>query len=362
MEGKKERYVPRAAAAALALALFTAGCAGPETAPNAVATPTQTAAQETERAQVDAERLAMQKAAEEKWEGYRWPRESVWKTILGKEAEFVRYHGNGWTMDVPADWEETSAGMWDAPSKCASFTVSKQFLGVNNPKAFRAQQGAWKYETDYAPPFDYYYDDDGGYTPPAGSADYIYFFAPDGENQSYEFSIQTVVGKTSEEEKAIQEAMLLSFSLDETSHVLHTDTYTPGETEWDAAMAGLMAEQPRLWFSWYHDGTSIETDGKGNPDYLSYVLELENYYPEEFTQSFFGEKPEGAEVMNGEPITLCLPEMGIWLYFHDDSPWVQIYHAGEAYWAKFCRKDDPDKLIFDAARSWLEAESGWMKA
>lgn len=359
METIKSKYFPRAVAVALALALLTAGCAGPETVPDAEMSPSQIATQEAERTQAEKERLSMQKAAAEELEGYRWPRESVWKTIMGEEMEFILYHGNGWTIHVPAAWEETTAGTWDAPSHCASFSVSKQFLGVNNPKWYRAQQGAWKYETNYEPPFDYYYDDDGGYTPPAGSADYIYFFAPDGENQSYEFTLQTVVGETSEEEKCLQEAMLLSFRLDESSHVLNAEAYTPGRTEWDAAVAGLMAETQQLWFSWYHDGTHIEPDGKGDPDYVSYVMALEDYCPEEFTETFFGEKPEGAETLEGDPITLCLPEMGIWLYFYNNSPWVHIYHAGEEYWARFCHKDDPDKLIFDTVHAWLEAESMW---
>mgnify|MGYP007069338789 FL=1 len=162
METIKSKYFPRAVAVALALALLTAGCAGPETVPDAEMSPSQIAAQEAERAQAEKERLSMQKAAAEELEGYRWPRESVWKTIMGEEMEFILYHGNGWTIHVPAAWEETNAGTWDAPSHCASFSVSKQFLGVNNPKWYRAQQGAWKYETNYEPPFDYYYDDDGG--------------------------------------------------------------------------------------------------------------------------------------------------------------------------------------------------------
>ena len=352
-------HFSKVVAAALAIALFIAGCTVPEETPDTGANPPQSAAPEAECTQAEKERLSTQKAAAEQLEGYRWPRESIRKTVLGKEVEFTLYHGNGWTIYVPAAWEETSAGTWDAPSHCASFSVSKQFLGVNNPKWFRAQQGAWEHKTDYAPPFDYYYDDDGGYTPPAGSTDYIYFFAPDGEDKSYEFTLQTVAGETSEEEKALQEAMLLSFRLEESSHVLNAEPYTPGQTEWEAAMAGLTVQTQPIWFSWYHDGTLLELDGKGDPDYASYAAALADYRPEKFTETFFGEKPEGAETLEMDPITLCLPEMGIWLYFYNNSPWVQVDHAGEAYWAKFSHKDDPDQLIFDTARDWLEAENMW---
>lgn len=359
MGKNRGKHLGRMAAVVLALILLTSGCAEPEVEPDTEPSPTETATQEAEHTEAEAERLSLQRAAEERLAGYLWPRESIQKDILGEEMEFVLYHGNGWTIYVPASWEEIYASGWEAPSHCASFSVSKQFLGVNNPKWYRAQLGAWEYETDYEPPFDYYYDDDGGYTPPTGSADYIYFFAPDGEDQSYEFTLQTVVGEASEEEKCIQEAMLLSFCLDENSHVLNTEAYTPGETEWDAALAGLMAETERLWFSWYHDETLTEADGKGHPDYAAYVMALEDFYPEEFTETFFGKKPEGAETLEGDPLTLCLPEMGIWLYFYNNSPWVHIYHAGEDYWASFCHKDDPDKMIFDTVYAWLEAEIMW---
>jgi len=306
----------------------------------------------------ETERLSLQTAAEEKLEGYLWPRESIRKNILGEDIEFVLYHGNGWTMHVPASWKEeyAGAGTWQAPSQCAGFSVVKHFLGVNNPKWYRAQAGAWRYETNYAPPFDYYYDDDGGYTPPAGDADSIYFFAPAGEKQSYEFTVQTVVEETSETERLIQEAMLLSFCLDDSSYVLNSEAYMPGKTQWEAAMAGLMAEKERTWFSWYHDGRVIDADGKGSPDYVSYVLELEEFCPEGFTETFFGERPEGAEELDMDPITLCLPEMGIWLYFYKDSPWVCVRHAGEDYWTRFRHQDNPDKRIFDTVRAWLEAE------
>lgn len=354
MGDRREKRLREITVAALALSLLASGCAGPEIEADA-----EPVTQQAQSTQAEEERLLMQKTAAEELEGYLWPRESVQKPILGKEIEFVLYHGNGWTIEVPVSWTETYAGEWESPSHCASFSVSKQFLGINNPKWFRAQQGAWRYETDYEPPFDYYYDDDGGYTPPVGSADYIYFFAPDGEHQSYEFTVQTVVGKTSEEEKSMQEAMLLSFCLDENSHVLHSTSYSPGKTEWDAAMAGLMAETEPLWFSWYHGEALTEADGKGHPDYVTYVMALADFYPEEFTETFFGNKPEGAETLGENSMTLCLPEMGIWLYFYPDSPWVHVYHAGEDYWAKFYHKDDPDKMIFDTVRAWLEEEVLW---
>lgn len=344
--------VTRALMAALTPVLLAAGCAGPGTAPDGTALPVQTAAQ------AEQERLSIQEAAAETLEGYSWPRSSIWKTVMGKEVEFVLYHGNGWTIHVPAAWEQTYAGTWAAPSGCASFSVSKQFLGVEAVKAFRARQGSWQHETDHEPPFDYYYDDDGGYTPPAGSADYIYYFAPDGENRSYEFTLQTVTGETSEEEERIQEAMLLSFCLDESSHVLRAEPYTLGRTEWDAAMAGLKAEGQRIWFSWYHDGAYVEVDGKGGPDYLSYAMALEAHDPTDFTETFFGKRPEGAETAEGEPITLCLPDMGIWLYVYDQSPWIHILHAGEDYWARSSREEP----VFDTVRAWLEAECGWATA
>ena len=183
--------------------------------------------------------------------------------------------------------------------------------------------------------------------------------AQNGENQSYKFTLQTVVGETSEEEKHMQKAMLLSFCLDENSHVLNIAPYTPGQAEWGAAMAGLAAEKEPIWFSWYHDEMLTEIYGKGDPDYLTYVMALEDFYPEEFTETFFGEKPEGAEMLAGDPIPLCLPGMGIWLYFYSNSPWVEIIHADGEYWARFCHKEDPDEMIFDTVHTWLEAEIMW---
>lgn len=360
MEERCAKRIKMAAAASLALALLIGGCSGRAGEPAAEPTADQSVPVETERAAVDAEWLSAQRAAGEKRDSYLWPRGSIHKNIMDKDVEFTLYHGNGWTIHVPASWEENDySGQWDAPSHCAGFSVSKQFLGVNDTKWYRAQAGAWRHETSYAPPFDYYYDDDGGYTPPAGSADYIYFFAPDGEKQSYEFTLQTVVGETSEEELSIQEAMLLSFCLDDSSHVLKSVAYTPGKTEWEAATAGLIAERERLWFSWYDGGTFLETDGKGRPDYVPYALALEDFYPEAFTEMFFGEKPPDAEGVDGDPLTLCLPDMRIWLYFYSDSPWVHIYHAGEDYWARVNHKNDPDKMIFDTVRAWMEAERAW---
>lgn len=352
--------IKRVAAVCLALALLTGGCSKPEKESPAEPTAVQSFPVETENAEVEAERLSAQRAAEEKRNSYLWPRESVQKNIMGEDVEFILYHGNGWTIHVPASWEEKDySGQWEAPSHCAGFSVSKYFLGVNNPKWYRAEVGSWRHETSYAPPFDYYYDNDGGYTPPAGSADYVYFFAPDGEKQSYEFTLDTIVGETSEEERRIQEAMLLSFTLDDSSHILNSEEYTPGKTEWEAAMAGLVADGERIWFSWYDGGKYIETDGKEKPEYCSYALTLDDFRPEEFTEMFFGEKPQGAEELTGEPITLCLPGMRIWLYFYNNSPWVHIYHAGEDYWARAYHKNDPDKMIFDTVRTWLEAESAW---
>ena len=349
----------RIALAALTLALLAGGCSDLESGSSAATEAPRSSPVETVNSELEAERLKAQRTAEEKRNSYLWPRESVQKKIMDEEVEFTLYHGNGWTIHVPASWEQKDSSTWEAPSQCASFSVSKAFLGVNNLKWYRAEMGAWRYETSYAPPFDYYYDDDGGYIPPAGNADYIYFFASAGERESYEFTLQTVVEETSEEEKCIQEAMLLSFSLDESSHVLNSGAYTPGKTEWEAAMAGLMAETERIWFSWYHGGRYIQLDGKGAPEYVTYVLRLDDFCPEEFIEQFFGKRPEGEENLGGEPITICLPEMRMWLYFYGDSPWVHVQQAGEDYWAKFYHKDDPGESIFDTVRTWLEAESAW---
>lgn len=360
MKGHRMNKIRGLAAGFLTVAILTGGCAR-QTPPAELSTD-QSVPTETVDPEAEGERLAVLKAAAERRDGYRWPRETVQKDILGRETEFVLYHGNGWTIHVPASWEEEDVGQWKSPSHSAGFQVDKLFLGVNNPKFYRAQQGSWRHETSYDPPFDYYYDNDGGYIPPDGSADYIYFFAPDGEDRSYEFTLDTVVGETTEEERAIQEAMLLSFCLDDSSRVLCTGEYTPGQTEWEAALAGLLAEAEPIWFHLERsDGVwSDIVNGKGSPDYLSHALALEDYRAGEFVQTFFGERPEGAPESGREMITLCLPEMKIWLYFYSSSPWVCVHHAGEDYWAEFRHKDGPDKLIFDAVYSWLEAESEWV--
>ena len=157
----------------------------------------------------------------------------------------------------------------------------------------------------------------------------------------------------------MQEAMLLSFTQDESSHALHTAEYKPGASEWDFAMAGLVAESERLWLSWYHYYRSIDTDGKQRPEYFFYAQALAEFRPGEFTQSLFGERPEGAEVLDRESITICLPELWTWLYFYDGSPWAQIHCAGEVYWTQLHRPDAPEAFAFDAARAWLEAEYAW---
>ena len=348
-------------AAAMAFFLLTGGCAQTVQEPSVEPVTDQSVSVETVDPAAEAERLAIWKTAEEKRDGYRWPRETVQKDILWQEMEFALYHGNGWTIHVPVDWTKDSSAEWESPSQRADFKVDKMFLGVNNPKWYRAQQGSWRHETSYDPPFDYYYDNDGGYTPPKGSADYIYFFAPDGDTQSYEFTLSLVAGETTEEERAIQEAMLLSFCLDDNSHVFYSEEYTPGQTEWEAAMAGLLTQTEPIWFHLEdNDGVWQDIiDGKGNPNYLSHALAVADYQPGEFVQTFFGERPERAPEPGRDMITLCLPEMGIWLYFYDNSPWVQISHAGEDYWAQFQHKDAADKAIYDVVLDWLEAEQKW---
>ena len=305
-----------------------------------------------------AERLAAVQAAEKKLAGYRWPRETVQKTIGDREVEFVLYHGDGWTIDVPVGWTQIYSSIWSSPSGNTSFTVIKVDLPVNNPKSYRAQSGSWRHETYYAPPFDYYYDDDGGYTPPEGNADYIYFFAPAGE-KSYELELMTIVGRTTDEERAMQEAMLLSFTQDESSHALRAAEYKPGASEWDAAIAGLVAESEKLWFSWPHSGSIMKVDGKGRPEYFSYAQALTEFRPEEFTQTFFGRRPEGAEILDREYITICLPELWIWLHFYDGSPWMHISCAWGDFWTQLHRPDAPEAFAFDAARAWLEMEYAW---
>lgn len=174
--GKMEKW-KKLAAGALALALLS-GCG--ETAvtpaPNAsadpapaVSVPVETAPAESAAPALSREEMAaLVKTlvnAGEKLESYRWPEEIEKKTIGDREVEFVLFHGNGWTIQVPADWERPDISSWRAPSQNAGFGVSKWDYPVNNPKIYRAQMGSWRYETDYPAPFDYYYDDDGGYTP-----------------------------------------------------------------------------------------------------------------------------------------------------------------------------------------------------
>lgn len=346
------------AAALLVLALLAGGCAQTEQGSAAEPAAGQSVPEGSVEPALSEEQIALQQEAGEKLKSFRWPRETVQKDVLGQEMEFFLYHGSGWTIHVPVSWESEGvyAGLWSSPSHNAGFEVSKQYLGVNNPKHYRAQQGSWRHETSYDPPFDYYYDNDGGYTPPEGSADYRYFFAPDGDDRSYEFILSSVVGETTEEEWAIQEAMLLSFRLDGSSRVLCAEEYIPGQTEWEAALAGLAAEAEPVQFFWTQDGTAYELEGKRSPDYLSCALALADYQPGEFVQTFFGERPEGVPLMGEDMITLLLPEMGIWLHFDAGSPWVYLRHAGEDYWAELRHKDDPGRMIYDAVLDWREAE------
>ena len=339
----------RMIAGALMLALL-AGCGKPSPDPAESPIPT-----------LSPEELAAVEKAEALLEGFRWPRETETKTLAGQEVEVVLHHGPGWTIQVPADWEQAYTFDWRAPSGNAGFSVSKWDLPVNNPKIYRAQMGSWRHETDYPAPFDYYYDDDGGYTPPEGSADYIYFFAPDGEDRSYEFTLSLVVGETTEEERAIQEAMLLSFRLDDSSHILYSEEYVPGQTEWEAALTGLLTETEPIWFH-LDDNSGVWQDiinGKGNSDCLSHALAVSDYQPGEFVQTLFEKRPEGAPEPGCDMITLCLPEMKMWLYFHEDSPWVCVHHADGDYWTQLRNKDDPDKMIYNTVLDWLEAEQGW---
>ena len=183
MKGHRMNQLRGLAAGFLTVALLIGGCA--RQTPPAEPSTDQSVPVEAVDPEAEGERLAVLKAAAERRDGYRWPQETVQKDILGRETEFVLYHGNGWTIHVPASWEEENVGQWKSPSHSAGFQVDKLFLGVNNPRFYRAQQGSWRHETSYDPPFDYYYDNDGGYIPPDGSADYIYFFAPDGEDRSY---------------------------------------------------------------------------------------------------------------------------------------------------------------------------------
>lgn len=352
------------AAGALALALLS-GCGRTAVQPTpdasvdpapVVSAPAETVP--TLSAEEEAQRAAAVKAAGEKLEGYRWPQEIEKKTIGDREVEFVLHHGNGWTIQVPVDWERVYISDWRSPSQDAVFGVSKWDLPVNNPKIYHAQMGSWRYETDYPAPFDYYYDDDGGYNPPEGHADSVYFFAPAGEN-SYEFTLSTVVGMTTDEERAIQEAMLLSFTQDESSRTLYGEDYQPGRSEWDFAMAGLLAEGEKLWGNWVENGWSNDVDGKTTPEYVSYVLALGEFEPGEFVQFGYDERPEGMEEEWPDALTLYLSNSKLWLYFYKDSSWASVDLAGEKWWTKVSHPVDPEKNPYDMALAWLKAEREW---
>ncbi len=355
--------------------LVSCRVAGPEADPSPPPAPEADPSPQPDPMETEEVRLSLQRAAEEKLNGYLWPRESIRQDILGEEMEFVLFHGNGWTMYVPAGWEmdDTGAGRWRSPSKNASFLVYKHFLGVEPQQQYRAQM-LERHETDYEPPFDYYYKH--GYyevtegLPPAGT-EYIYFVAPAEKGESYEFILQTLAGETTEAEKRIQEAMLLSFRLDETSLALNCEDYTLGQTQWEVAMAGLMAPTERICFT---EGTSIvidkngdpndpnylEIDGERSPDYLSYALEIGEFRPEEeFVQYFYWERPTETKGSSESEIHVHLPDLGIWLSFYPDTPWMCVCHAGEYYWAQVHDPNAPDKLICDTVRAWLEAERAY---
>ena len=100
----------------------------------------------------------------------------------------------------------------------------------------------------------------------------------------------------------------------------------------------------------------MEADGKVAPDHAAYALALRDFVPGEFTETYFGNRPEGTQGITREFITLVLSNQRMWLYFYKDSPWVHIRHAGEDYWAQVSHRDEPGKLIFDTALAWLEAE------
>lgn len=342
----------RMIAGALMLALL-AGCGKPS--PDPAETPSPPA---ESLPSLSPEELTAVEEAEAVLEGFRWPRETEVKTLAGQEVEFVLHHGAGWTIQVPTDWEQLFVSDWRSPSGTAGFEVSKIDLPVNNPKIYRAQMGSWRHGTDYPAPFDYYYDDDGGYVPPEGSADYVYFFAPAGE-KSYELTLLTVVGETTDLEKAIQEAMLLSFTQDESVHVLYTENYQPGQSEWDFAMASLLAEGERLWASWVEEGRYVNVDGKTGPEYIPYAITLGKFQPEEFSSFLFGGRPEELEGQALDPLTLALPDSKLWLYFYPDSPWVSVTLAAETWWTQLTCPDDPGASPYDTARAWMEAEQAW---
>ena len=122
-------------------------------------------------------------------------------------------------------------------------------------------------------------------------------------------------------------------------------------------MAALLAVNEPLTLFCLWDGKDVTADCKQTPDYVTHALALRDFVPGEFTEMYFGNKPEGAnEVVDKDSVTLYLPDLKLWLYVYDGSPWVHINHAGEVYWAQVSHKDDPDAQIFDAALAWLEAE------
>lgn len=351
------------AAGILAMTIL-GGCGGtvavPEASAPAETTPTVTAPAESVAPTPSPEELAAVEAAEAVLEGFRWPRETEVKTLEGQEVEFTLYHGNGWTLQVPTDWDRLFVHDWRSPSEKAGFGVNKWNLPVNNPKIYRARMGSWRHETDYPAPFDYYYDDDGGYTPPEGNADYVYFFAPAGEN-SYEFTLYTVVAETTKEEKAIQEAMLLSFTQDESSRVLYTEDYQPGKSEWDFAMAALLVESERLLGFLTEDGWAIDVNGKTTPEYVSHAMALGEFRPGEFVQFGYSERPEGMEEEWPDILTLYFPDSKLWLNFYQNSPWVSVDLAGEMWWTRVSHPAEPEKLPYDVVMAWMQAERAWAK-
>lgn len=350
------KRVKRFLAVAVALALL-GGCGQTAVDASADPAPVISAPAESAAPTPSPSELAAVEAAEAVLEGFRWPREAEVKTVGGEEIEFVLYHGDGWTIQVPADWEQPYVYDWRSPSENAGFGVSKWDLPVNNPKWYRAQQGSWRHETNYPAPFDYYYDDDGGYNPPEGHADCVYFFAPAGEN-SYELALSTVVGETTETEKAIQEAMLLSFTQDESSRVLYAEDYQPGRSEWDFAMAALLAGSERLLAFWTEDGCAIDISGKTTPEYIPYAMALREFEPGEFSSFRFGGRPEELKEQYPDTLTLYFPDSKLWLYFREDSPWVSVDLAGKTWWTKV---SGPEASPYGTAMAWMQAEREWQK-
>lgn len=164
---------------------------------------------------------------------------------------------------------------------------------------------------------------------------------------------------TTEEEKAIQEAMLLSFTQDENSRTLYGGDYQPGRSEWDFAMAGLLAEGEKLWASWEESGWSIDVNGKTTPEYIPYAMALEEFEPGEFARFGYEERPEGMEEEWPDMLTLCLPDSKLWLYFYENSPWVSVDLAGEKWWTKVSCPDGPERGPYDVAMAWMKAEREW---